>query len=266
MIFSLTGRIKTREAIVGSFNETKQDGNGKKQEERSEEPQPMFSMKSLLWQAGSVWDAWFSCASNQTYASSTIFFFLFPLLSLSLTLFCFYRLSSDFFPLVVRLNRFNSNNFAIESLAHLFWRNKIGSAKIRIYMESDRLVLSSRMRAGGPSSADAAVLVLAAGDAVRRAAPAALRRAPNRKEKENVSFKNHVIQWFEVLDGLPGPCWKAFDCTFLHFGSVIQLIACARHTCSSSIFQSNPTSGISSKPQIKVIKSGPSLDSDKAPG
>ncbi|XP_073114560.1 auxin transporter-like protein 2 [Elaeis guineensis] len=189
MIFSLTGRIKTREAIVGSFNETKQDGNGKKQEERSEEPQPMFSMKSLLWQAGSVWDAWFSCASNQT---------------------C--------------------------------------------------------MRAGGPSSADAAVLVLAAGDAVRRAAPAALRRAPNRKEKENVSFKNHVIQWFEVLDGLPGPCWKAFDCTFLHFGSVIQLIACARHTCSSSIFQSNPTSGISSKPQIKVIKSGPSLDSDKAPG
>ncbi|KAH7434606.1 hypothetical protein KP509_06G025700 [Ceratopteris richardii] len=51
-----------------------------------------------------------------------------------------------------------------------------------------------------------------------------------RKEKENVSFKNHIIQWFEVLDGLLGPYWKAiglaFNCTFLLFGSVIQLIAC----------------------------------------
>ncbi|GER37961.1 auxin transporter-like protein [Striga asiatica] len=54
----------------------------------------------------------------------------------------------------------------------------------------------------------------------------------NRKEKEGHSFKNHVIQWFEVLDGLLGPYWKAaglaFNCTFLLFGSVIQLIACAR--------------------------------------
>uniref|UniRef100_A0A251VGI8 Amino acid transporter, transmembrane domain-containing protein n=1 Tax=Helianthus annuus TaxID=4232 RepID=A0A251VGI8_HELAN len=37
--------------------------------------------------------------------------------------------------------------------------------------------------------------------------------------------------WFEVLDGLLGPYWKAiglaFNCTFLLFGSVIQLIACA---------------------------------------
>ncbi|GKA16770.1 auxin transporter-like protein 2, partial [Tanacetum coccineum] len=53
-----------------------------------------------------------------------------------------------------------------------------------------------------------------------------------RKEKENVNFKNHVIQWFEVLDGLLGPYWKAiglaFNVTFLLFGSVIQLIACAR--------------------------------------
>ncbi|TMW95346.1 hypothetical protein EJD97_009029 [Solanum chilense] len=53
----------------------------------------------------------------------------------------------------------------------------------------------------------------------------------SRKEKEGASFKNHVIQWFEVLDGLLGPYWKAaglaFNCTFLLFGSVIQLIACA---------------------------------------
>ncbi|CAA0809258.1 Auxin transporter-like protein 1 [Striga hermonthica] len=54
----------------------------------------------------------------------------------------------------------------------------------------------------------------------------------SRKEKEGVSFKNHVIQWFEVLDGLLGPYWKAaglaFNCTFLFFCSVIQLIGCAR--------------------------------------
>ncbi|KAE9596189.1 putative amino acid transporter, transmembrane domain-containing protein [Lupinus albus] len=52
-----------------------------------------------------------------------------------------------------------------------------------------------------------------------------------RKERENVTFENHVIQWYEVLEGLLGPHWKviglAFNCTLLLFGCVIQLIACA---------------------------------------
>ncbi|OIV99558.1 hypothetical protein TanjilG_17368 [Lupinus angustifolius] len=52
-----------------------------------------------------------------------------------------------------------------------------------------------------------------------------------RKEREKVNFRDHVIQWFEVLDGLLGKHWRnvglAFNCTFLLFGSVIQLIACA---------------------------------------
>ncbi|KAJ3682582.1 hypothetical protein LUZ60_015155 [Juncus effusus] len=52
-----------------------------------------------------------------------------------------------------------------------------------------------------------------------------------RKEREKTDFRNHVIQWFEVLDGLLGKHWRnvglAFNCTFLLFGSVIQLIACA---------------------------------------
>ncbi|CAI0557756.1 unnamed protein product [Linum tenue] len=53
-----------------------------------------------------------------------------------------------------------------------------------------------------------------------------------RKEREKkADFRNHVIQWFEVLDGLLGKHWRnvglAFNCTFLLFGSVIQLIACA---------------------------------------
>ncbi|KAL0663552.1 hypothetical protein Bca4012_100389 [Brassica carinata] len=53
-----------------------------------------------------------------------------------------------------------------------------------------------------------------------------------RKEREKFDFRNHVIQWFEVLDGLLGKHWRniglIFNCTFLLFGSVIQLIACAR--------------------------------------
>ncbi|KAE9620307.1 hypothetical protein Lal_00019862 [Lupinus albus] len=52
-----------------------------------------------------------------------------------------------------------------------------------------------------------------------------------RKEREKVNFRDHIIQWFEVLDGLLGKHWRnvglAFNCTFLLFGSVIQLIACA---------------------------------------
>ncbi|THG09075.1 hypothetical protein TEA_003548 [Camellia sinensis var. sinensis] len=41
----------------------------------------------------------------------------------------------------------------------------------------------------------------------------------------------NCMQWFEVLDGLLGKHWRNiglfFNCTFLLFGSVIQLIACA---------------------------------------
>ena len=43
-----------------------------------------------------------------------------------------------------------------------------------------------------------------------------------------------------MLDGLLGPSWKAiglaFNCTFLLFGSVIQLIACARSVLVSFLF------------------------------
>ncbi|CAH9106983.1 unnamed protein product [Cuscuta epithymum] len=57
----------------------------------------------------------------------------------------------------------------------------------------------------------------------------------SRKERQKLldfrNSNNHVIQWFEVLDGLLGKHWRnvglAFNCTFLLFGAVIQLIACA---------------------------------------
>ena len=55
------------EAIVASHNETTdQELIGKDQEGLTgEEDVHSFNMKSLLWHGGSVYDAWFSCASNQ---------------------------------------------------------------------------------------------------------------------------------------------------------------------------------------------------------
>jgi auxin influx carrier (AUX1 LAX family) len=126
-----------------------------------------FSMTSLLWHGGSVWDAWFSCASNQVAQVLLTLPYSFSQLGMlsGLLLQVFYGLMGSWTAYLISV----------------------------LYVEY---------------------------------------RA--RKEKEGVSFKNHVIQWFEVLDGLLGPYWKAaglaFNCTFLLFGSVIQLIACARLT------------------------------------
>lgn len=51
---------QAEEAMVSSFSETEHEG---KEEENKD--QSIFSLKSLLWHGGSVYDAWFSCASNQ---------------------------------------------------------------------------------------------------------------------------------------------------------------------------------------------------------
>lgn len=53
---------QAEEAIVSNFNKTDHDGEVEK---LGEDDQSIFSVKSLLWHGGSVWDAWFSCASNQ---------------------------------------------------------------------------------------------------------------------------------------------------------------------------------------------------------
>nr|CAB3478889.1 unnamed protein product [Digitaria exilis] len=66
-------REQLEEAIVA-------DGNGKEEEvgvmgigaagdDGEHHGGGGFSMKSFLWHGGSVWDAWFSCASNQASAS-----------------------------------------------------------------------------------------------------------------------------------------------------------------------------------------------------
>ncbi|XP_028227040.1 auxin transporter-like protein 2 [Glycine soja] len=60
-----------------------------------------------------------------------------------------------------------------------------------------------------------------------------------RKEREELNFRNHVIQWVEILDGLLKKHWRnmglASNYTFLLFGSIIQLIACARYYLTLSI-------------------------------
>ncbi|KAE9451479.1 hypothetical protein C3L33_16618, partial [Rhododendron williamsianum] len=149
-------------AIVSlGANETEPD------EQRGEErvDQSMSSFKSFLWHGGSVYDAWFSCASNQVAQVLLTLPYSFSQLGmLSGVLFqVFYGLMGSWTAYLI-------------SVLYVEYRT--------------------------------------------------------RKERENFSFKNHVIQWFEVLDGLLGPYWKAvglaFNCTFLLFGSVIQLIACAR--------------------------------------
>ncbi|MFQ6647172.1 hypothetical protein Gotur_018952 [Gossypium turneri] len=155
----MSSEKQAEEAIVSSLNETMEH------EEEDQGDNSVFSVKSLLWHGGSVYDAWFSCASNQVAQ---------VLLTLPYS--------------------FSQMGMLSGIILQVFY-GVLGSWTA--YLIS---VLYIEYR--------------------------------TRKEKENVSFKNHVIQWFEVLDGLLGPYWKAiglaFNCTFLLFGSVIQLIACAR--------------------------------------
>ncbi|GFY82093.1 transmembrane amino acid transporter family protein [Actinidia rufa] len=144
-------------AIV--MSEREQDDQ--REEERAD--QSIASFKNLLWHGGSVYDAWFSCASNQHK-------------------FCLHC------PIP-------SLNWAC--YLEFYYKSSMASLEAGLLISS---VLSTSSTEPG-------------------------------RRKRNVSFKNHVIQWFEVLDGLLGPYWKAaglaFNCTFLLFGSVIQLIACA---------------------------------------
>ncbi|TXG50153.1 hypothetical protein EZV62_026028 [Acer yangbiense] len=151
---------QAEEAMVSSFDDTEQE----EREEENKVGHSTFGLKSFLWHGGSVYDAWFSCASNQVAQVLLTLPYSFSQLGMlsGIILQIFYGILGSWTAYLI-------------SVLYVEYRS--------------------------------------------------------RKEKENASFKNHVIQWFEVLDGLLGPFWKAlglaFNCTFLLFGSVIQLIACA---------------------------------------
>ncbi|KAL9388865.1 hypothetical protein Peur_017470 [Populus x canadensis] len=153
----MSNQKQGEEAMVSSFNDTVHE-----EKEEVSKDESGFRLKSILWHGGSVYDAWFSCASNQVAQ---------VLLTLPYS--------------------FSQMGMLSGIILQIFY-GFLGSWTA--YLIS---VLYVEYR--------------------------------SRKEKENVNFKNHVIQWFEVLDGLLGPTWKAvglaFNCTFLLFGSVIQLIA-----------------------------------------
>ncbi|KAF2296751.1 hypothetical protein GH714_001643 [Hevea brasiliensis] len=153
-------RVET--VIAGNYKEMERE-EGNSRSTRSK-------MSNLFWHGGSVYDAWFSCASNQailyTYVAQVLLTLPYSFSQLGM-------LSGILFQLFYGL--MGSWTAYLISVLYVEYRT--------------------------------------------------------RKEREKVDFRNHVIQWFEVLDGLLGKHWRnaglVFNCTFLLFGSVIQLIACA---------------------------------------
>lgn len=143
-------------------------------------------LSALLWDGGSGYDAWFSCASNQVISVFELFV-------------CFGGI-------IIKLH--------VEQVAQVL---------LTLPYSFSQLGMSSGILFQifyGVLGSWTAYLITTLYIEYR-----------TRREREKVDFRNHVIQWFEVLDGLLGKTWRniglAFNCTFLLFGSVIQLIACA---------------------------------------
>ncbi|PKI39585.1 hypothetical protein CRG98_040055 [Punica granatum] len=159
---------QVEEAMVSSFAEG-EGGHGEKKEGNQTDESSKFGLKNFLWHGGSVYDAWFSCASNQVAQVLLTLPYSFSQMGMAsgITLQIFYGLMGSWTAYLI-------------SVLYVEYRT--------------------------------------------------------RQEKQNVSFKNHVIQWFEVLDGLLGPTWKAlglaFNCTFLLFGS----LDCFRFIFCSNIY------------------------------
>ncbi|CAN6439238.1 unnamed protein product [Victoria cruziana] len=146
---------KVETVVAGNYMEMEKEGRATNVRRK---------LSKLFWHGGSVYDAWFSCASNQVAQ---------VLLTLPYSFSQLGMLSGILFQLFYGL--MGSYTAYLISILYVEYRT--------------------------------------------------------RKEREKVDFRNHVIQWFEVLDGLLGKHWRNaglfFNCTFLLFGSVIQLIACA---------------------------------------
>lgn len=68
---------QSEEAIVPGIMSTETEVDDQREEGRVQH-EPMLGFKSFLWHGGSVYDAWFSCASNQVFLKFP-FFFGFPL-------------------------------------------------------------------------------------------------------------------------------------------------------------------------------------------
>jgi auxin influx carrier (AUX1 LAX family) len=56
----MSNQKQGEEAMVSTFNDTEHE-----EKEEVSKDESGFRLKSILWHGGSVYDAWFSCASNQ---------------------------------------------------------------------------------------------------------------------------------------------------------------------------------------------------------
>uniref|UniRef100_J3N6C2 Amino acid transporter transmembrane domain-containing protein n=1 Tax=Oryza brachyantha TaxID=4533 RepID=J3N6C2_ORYBR len=159
---------KVETIVAGNYVEMEREGGGAGAGAESSSAAPSsgskLALSSLFWHGGSVYDAWFSCASNQVAQVLLTLPYSFSQLGMAsgVAFQVFYGLMGSWTAYLI-------------SVLYVEYRT--------------------------------------------------------RREREKVDFRNHVIQWFEVLDGLLGRHWRnvglLFNCTFLLFGSVIQLIACA---------------------------------------
>lgn len=63
----MSNQKQGEEAMVSSFNDTDHE-----EREEASKDESDFSLKSFLWHGGSVYDAWFSCASNQVLVQNQL--------------------------------------------------------------------------------------------------------------------------------------------------------------------------------------------------
>ena len=64
------GEVKQVEEVSARVNQTMISENGENEgfEHENDDENHNFSFKNFLWHGGSVYDAWFSCASNQVHS------------------------------------------------------------------------------------------------------------------------------------------------------------------------------------------------------
>lgn len=154
----MTSQKQAEEEMISSFNETE---NEEKEEENNKEEDSIFSLKGILWHGGSVYDAWFSCASNQ-----------------------------------VLLQIHHCSNFSLLVL-HILFNQKILLFSFFGFLQVAQVLLTlpySFSQMGMLSGIILQVFYGIMGSWTAYLISVLYVEYRSRKEKENVSFKNHVIQ------------------------------------------------------------------------